>query len=37
MKHAIEYTTVNPVYAEGRAMCKIALVVAVVILFLSML
>lgn len=37
MKHAIEYTTVNPAYAEGRAMCKIALVVAVVIVFLSML
>ncbi len=37
MKHVVEYSTVNPVYAEGRAMCKIALVVAVVILFLSML
>ncbi len=37
MKKAIDYTTENPAYAEGRAMVKIAIVFVIVLVALSFL
>lgn len=34
-KHVVEYTTENPVYNEGRAMCKIAWIFIAFILVLA--
>lgn len=34
-KHVVEYSTENPVYEEGRAMCKIAWLVVIILLVLA--